>query len=345
MMQKQHNISLLPHNTFGIDVKANTIIRYNDAAELSELIRNAKDTLPLPLLHIGQGSNLLFMNDFGGTVLLNGNTEIEVVRQDQSNILVRVGAGYVMDDFISYAIGQGWYGLENLSNIPGQVGASAVQNIGAYGVEVGNVIHSVSCISLEDGSCRTFMHDECSFSYRYSIFKSDELKGKYAVVAVTYSLSLDFAPHLDYGGIRKALAARGVEANDVTAQELRDTIISIRVDKLPDPKVLGNAGSFFMNPIVTRDFFESNILNSYPDAPSYPYDTEHIKVPAAWLIEQCGWKGQTLGKAGVHSKQPLVLVNTGGADGCDIKALSDTIQKAVSEKFGIDIYPEVNFIY
>lgn len=344
-MQKQHNISLLPHNTFGIDVKAHTVIKYADATELSELIRNTRESLSLPLLHIGQGSNLLFMNYFRGTILLNNNTEIEVLQQDQHNILVRVGAGYVMDDFISHAIEQGWYGLENLSNIPGQVGASAVQNIGAYGVEVGSMIHSVSCISLEDGSPKTFMHDECCFSYRYSIFKSEEIRGKYAVVAVTYSLSLDFLPHLDYGGIRQALAARGVAADDVTAQELRDTIITIRGNKLPDPKVLGNAGSFFMNPIVSREVFERNVLSAYPEAPSYPYDSEHVKLPAAWLIEQCGWKGKTLGKAGVHSQQPLVLVNTGGAEGSDIKALSDTIQKDVTDRFGIDIYPEVNFIY
>ena len=342
-MQIEHNISLLPHNTFGMDVMADTIISYDNAEELSELVRNGRRELPMPLLHIGEGSNLLFMDDFPGTVLLSRIKEISVIEQGEEYVIVRVGAGWNMDKFIAYSLEHGWYGIENLSKIPGQVGASAVQNIGAYGVEAGDRIFSVNCVSLEDGAARRFSHDECNFAYRHSIFKEEGYRGKYAVCSVEYKLDLAFEAQLNYGGIRQKLVSAGKNLDNLTVLELREIIISIREEKLPDPRVMGNAGSFFMNPVVERTVSE-RLLQQYPDMPSYEVDCNHVKIPAAWLIEQSGWKGKSLGRAGVHVNQPLVLVNLGGATGTEIKLLSDQIINDVFEKFAIRISPEVNFI-
>lgn len=342
-MQIEHNISLLPHNTFGMDVQADTVVTYGSAIELSELIRTELPGLPTPFLHIGEGSNLLFMDDFHGTIFLCSNQDIDIVEQDSDSIVVNVGAGWKMDDFIDYAISHGWYGIENLSLIPGQVGASAVQNIGAYGVEAGDFIRCVHCISLEDARQRTFTHAECDFSYRHSIFKDAGYVGRYAVVSVEYTLRKHFIPHLNYGGILNSILCSGQEPESISAQELRDIIIRIRQNKLPDYKVQGNAGSFFMNPIIPRAEYE-RICTIVPDVPKYDIDSDRVKIPAAWLIDQCGWKGKHLRAAGVHSRQPLVLVNLGGATGDDIKTLSDRIRHDVLERFGVDIQPEVIFI-
>ena len=343
-MQILHNQPLLNHNTFGIDVNANTFVSYDSKEELIELISQSVDTLPMPLLHIGDGSNLLFMNDFKGTVLNSRIKDVEVLQHSADNLIVRVGSGWKMDDFIAFAIKNGWYGLENLSHIPGQVGASAVQNIGAYGVEVGELIHAVNCVSLQDGTIRRFSHKECTFAYRHSIFKTPEYKGKYAVTSVEYVLQNAFQPNLGYKGIVQSLIEDGISPEDVDALTLRRTIVKIRENKLPDPKVQGNAGSFFMNPVVEKTVFE-HLQQQYPNVPHYIVDDDHIKIPAAWLIEQCGWKGKTLGLAGVHAQQPLVLVNMGGAKGADIELLSSRIQADVFDKFNINISPEVNFIY
>ena len=342
-MHIEHNLSLLPYNTFAIDVCADSAVFYGSQDELSELIRTSRHTLSQPFLHIGSGSNLLFMNDFSGTVFISEIKNVCVLSHDADNVVVRVGAGWVMDDFVSYAVGQGWYGLENLSGIPGQAGAGAVQNIGAYGVELGDCVRAVNCIALEDGTQRTFMHEECAYAYRFSIFKSPEYRGRYAVVSVDLCLRTTFAPNVDYGGIRQSINAAGKSVETISASELREMIIRIRDSKLPDPKVMGNAGSFFMNPIVERSVHE-RILADYPGVPGYRVGDDWVKIPAAWLIEQCGWKGKSLGKAGVHASQPLVLVNLGNACGNDICALSDRIQADVYEKFGISIRPEVYFI-
>lgn len=342
-MTIKHNQSLLPYNTFGIDVKADTVITYCREEELVGLLSASSANLAKPLLHVGEGSNLLFLKDFAGTVLVSEIKDIDVVDRSSQHVTVRVGAGWKMDDFIRHSIMQGWYGLENLSHIPGQVGASAVQNIGAYGVEAGDFIYCVNCISLEDGTSRTFLHDECRFSYRHSIFKTPEFRGKYAVISVDYRLNLTFVPNLEYGGIRQALVSEGFDVDNLSAMDLRNAIISIRKSKLPDLKEQGNAGSFFMNPIVGRTTFE-RLESMYHDMPRYVVDDNHIKIPAAWLIEQCGWKGSSLGPAGVHPRQPLVLVNLGGATGNDIKVLSERIRQDVYERFGVEIFPEVNFI-
>lgn len=332
--------SLLAHNTFGIDVKCSRFFEYRTVAELQEFIReyNANGRKER-LLHIGGGSNLLFLKNFDGIVLHSKMFGYDILEDSPSRILVRVGSGIVFDDFVAHAVGEGWYGAENLSLIPGEVGASAVQNIGAYGVEAKDIIEEVNVVSLEDGSYHTFSNSDCCYGYRDSMFKH-EWKGKYAVVSVVYRLKQTFVPNLEYGNIASAIPDDGRE---LTAIRLRRAIIEIRKNKLPDPSVTGNAGSFFMNPVVERDVFE-NLKTQYPDIPSYLQPNGKVKIPAGWMIDKCGWKGKSLGKAGVYEKQALVLVNNGGATGEDIVALSNAVCQSVKEKFGIEIRPEVNFI-
>jgi UDP-N-acetylmuramate dehydrogenase len=342
-MKKFQDISLLQYNTFGIDVRSRSLICYESEDELIDLIRNSKEELQQPILNMGAGSNLLFLKDFRGTILKSMIEDVSVLEEDECKVRVRVGSGWIMDEFIVYSLQQGWYGLENLSDIPGLVGASAVQNIGAYGVEIGERIEAVNCISLEDGTKRTFCQEECCYSYRHSIFKTPEYRGRYAVTSVDYCLDKIFTPNIEYAGIRQGLSSDGLDITGLSAMQLRNTIINIRKNKLPDPKVQGNAGSFFMNPIVDSATF-GHLKSMYADMPGYVVDDTHMKIPAAWLIEQCGWKGAALGRAGVHLRQPLVLVNLGGATGNDIKLLSDRIQQDVLGKFGVKITPEVNFI-
>lgn len=342
-MRKEENCSLRERNTFGIEVKARQFVEYDSVEELQTFIRQrttAGDTSPL--LHIGGGSNLLFLNDFEGTVLHSRMKEIHVTADEGDDVYVRVTAGIAWDDWVQYAIDSHWYGLENLSLIPGEVGASAVQNIGAYGSEAKDFIIFVDTVDLQTGEIRHFTAEECRYGYRDSIFKH-ELRGRYAVTHVHFRLSRSFRPKLEYGGIRRALAERDIDEVNLTPDQLRQVIIEIRRAKLPEPSELGNAGSFFTNPIVPRQTFE-RIIAEHPDAPHYEVDTDHVKVPAGWMIEQCGWKGKSLGRAGVYEKQALVLVNRGGATGQDIAALCKRIQADVRAKFGIDITPEVNFL-
>lgn len=334
---------LLHHNTFGIAADARRFVEYESAEELRQLIAQRAETDDAsPLLHIGGGSNLLFLNDFGGTVLHSLIHDISVTADEGEDIDVRVGAGIIWDEWVQYAVDNHWYGLENLSLIPGEVGASAVQNIGAYGSEAKDFICCVEAVDLQTGDLRCIAVEECAYGYRDSIFKH-ELRGRYAVTHVHFRLSRTFHPHLKYGGIRRALEERGINDSALTAQQLRQVIIDIRRAKLPDPAVLGNAGSFFTNPIVPREDYE-RIALSYPDVPHYEVDESHVKIPAGWMIEQCGWKGRSLGKAGVYERQALVLVNLGGATGRDIERLCRQVQADVKSHFGIDIEPEVNFI-
>jgi len=342
-MKIQDNYSLRQHNTFGIEACASRFVEYNSVEELQEFICQRKQADDVsPLLHIGGGSNLLFLNDFQGTVLHSCIQDITVTADENDYVYVRVGSGITWDDWVQYAVDSHWYGLENLSLIPGEVGASAVQNIGAYGAEAKDVIIFVDTIDLQTGEIRHFTAEECQYAYRHSIFKT-ELRGRYAVTYVHFRLSHSFRPHLEYGGLRAAIVKLGIEDYNLTAEQLRNIIIDIRREKLPAPAVLGNAGSFFMNPVVPRTTFE-RISKDYPDAPHYDVDDDHVKIPAGWMIEQCGWKGRTLGHAGVYEKQALVLVNHGGATGKEISDLCTTIQADVEAKFGICIHPEVNFI-
>lgn len=334
-MKIYNNYPLLEKNTFRMNVKADCFVEYDSVEELQQLIHEGR--LQQPLLHIGQGSNLLFTKDYEGMVLHSAIRGVEVVEETAEWIDVKVGAGVVWDDFVAEAVERRWNGAENLSLIPGEVGASAVQNIGAYGVEVKDLIVEVECVDLQSGAVKIFKNADCQYAYRQSIFKN-ELKGRYAVVWVTYRLLKQAELHLDYGNIRNVLSDKA----DYTAKDVRDAIIDIRNQKLPDPKVVGNAGSFFMNPIVSQQKYEA-LLKEYPTMPHYEVKGG-VKIPAGWLIDQCGLKGYQMGRAAVHDKQALVLVNKGGASSDEIVALSRIVQEKVKEKFGIDINAEVNFI-
>ena len=332
-MKDLNDYSLLKHNTFGMDVRAERFIEYVSEEELISI-------LPLlhehRFLHIGGGSNILFCGNYDGIILHSAIAGISVVAEDETSVSVKVGAGVQWDDFVSCAVEKGWSGAENLSLIPGEVGASAVQNIGAYGVEAKDLIENVETIDLTDGTRRVFLNAECGYGYRKSIFKN-ELKGRYAVTYVTYRLSKVFQPKIDYGNVREKLLGK-----ELTPENVRNAVIDIRQSKLPDPEVTGNAGSFFMNPVVCLEKYEA-LKTENPDMPHYIVDGG-VKIPAGWLIEKCGWKGKSLGRAGVCPNQALVLINLGGATGRDIVALSNAVCKSVSEKFGISISPEVNII-
>ncbi|NDV84361.1 UDP-N-acetylmuramate dehydrogenase [Bacteroides sp. 51] len=335
MITEKKDFSLLHYNTFGIDVTTSRFIEYDTIDELKELISGSY--LSEPFLHIGGGSNLLFLNNYEGTVLHSCIKTIEVVDETPDAVWLKVGSGVVWDDFVDYCVKHNLYGAENLSIIPGEVGASAVQNVGAYGVEAKDLITEVHTINPE-GEERIYSNADCKFAYRYSIFK--EPSGKKVIVThVCFRLSKQESYTLDYGTIRKELEKYPA----VTLETVREIIIRIRESKLPDPAVLGNAGSFFMNPVVSESKFEE-IQRDYPSMPFYVMGEGRMKIPAAWLIEQSGWKGRSLGPAAVHDKQALVLVNKGGATGRDIIALSDAVRLSVREKFGIDIHPEVKTI-
>ena len=332
-MTIRDNCSLADRNTFGMDVRADRLIDWATTDEL----KNALPDIEKPVLMIGGGSNLLFMGDFKGTVLHSTITSIDIIDSTDDLVYVKVGAGVVWDDFVAWCTVNGLWGVENLSAIPGEVGASAVQNIGAYGAEAKDVIDTVQTICLTDGTERDFSNAECRYGYRQSIFKN-KLKGQYAVAYVIYALSKVPQPKLGYGALEQEVERLG----GPTLANIRQAVISIRDSKLPDPKVLGNAGSFFMNPVVTEQEF--NIIRSnYPDVPSYAAQGG-VKVPAGWLIEKTGWKGRSLGPAAVYDKQALVLVNRGGATGADVKRLADTIIADVKQKFGITLSTEVNYI-
>ena len=332
-MIDQKNYSLLRHNTFGIDAKCKRFIEYSsveEAQQVAEMITDADQ----PLLILGGGSNLLLTGDYNGTVLHSGIRFLE--QTDECHI--RCGSGFIWDDVVDYCVANNLYGAENLSIIPGEVGASAVQNIGAYGAEAKDLIECVEAVEIETGQICRFTNTECAYSYRQSKFKH-AWKNRFLITAVTYKLSKTYNPKLDYGNIRVALAAKGID--NPTAMQLRETIIDIRNAKLPDPKVLGNAGSFFMNPVVPTHKY-NQLAQQYVGMPHYTIDSEYEKIPAGWLIEQCGWKGKALGKAAVHNKQALVLVNCGGATGSEVVQLYKTIQHDVKQKFDIEIKPEVN---
>ena len=342
-MRDIRNYSLLEHNTFGIDAKCSRFLEYASVAEAVEVAGMISSS---PFLIIGGGSNLLLTADYPGTVVTPAPMAdvSSGVRLDSKSLTLRCWAGLVFDDVVDYCVGNGLYGLENLSLIPGQVGASAVQNIGAYGAEVKDAVCSVEAVEIATGKVVTIPAGECHYAYRQSRFKG-EWRNRFLITYVTYRLSASFAPHVDYGNIRAELDAKGIATP--TARQLREVIIDIRNAKLPDPKVEGNAGSFFMNPIVSRERFEA-IRKDYPTMPFYEVRNgqgdSSYKIPAGWMIDQCGWKGKTIGPAGVHSRQALVLVNKGGATGSDIVRLMKAVQHDVYERFGISLQPEVNIV-
>lgn len=340
-------------NTFGIDARCTRLLEFSSVDELRNYWQEiAEARRQGKLLIIGRGSNLLPTGDYDGLVVRSRIMGRNCIENDR----VVICSGETVDDIIAWSLSQGLYGMENLSLIPGEVGASAVQNIGAYGVEAKDFITSLHALDIETGEIVEITNAECEYGYRQSRFKKD-WKNRFIITDVTYQLSTTFTPHLDYGNIRKVLEEKGISCDikdgQLTAQLLRDTIIDIRNAKLPDYEVEGNAGSFFMNPIVSKEKFEE-LLAKYPNMPYYPITTPAsslgmvgegaVKLPAGWLIDQCGWKGKTLGRAGVHDKQALVLVNKGGATGEEVVALCRQVQKDVFERFGVEIHPEVNIV-
>ncbi|MBP1663043.1 MAG: UDP-N-acetylmuramate dehydrogenase [Bacteroidetes bacterium] len=336
-MEIRQNISLKPYNTFGIDVKAKYFAEYNSVTELKKLI-SSEVFCSNRHFHIGSGSNLLFLNDYDGLILHSQIKEIEKTGEDEEFIFLRAGSGMVWDDFVAYCVSNNYYGVENLSLIPGEIGASAVQNIGAYGMEVQDVIFSVEAIETATLQNRIFSRKECRYGYRKSIFK-EELRGQYIITHVSFRLRKQPAFKLDYQHLKEAVTERG----DINLNNIRGTVISIRQSKLPDPAINGNAGSFFMNPVIPAGKFEE-LQRVYLAMPHYPVSQSEVKVPAGWLIEQCGLKGKSFGRVGVHSKQALVIINLGNATGQEVADLAALIMENVWQKFGIEIRPEVNFI-
>lgn len=331
------NFSLLEYNTFGIDVRADYFVEYDSVQDLqtalkSEIVNENK------ILHIGGGSNLLFLSDFKGVVLHSAIHLIEKVKESDNSVYLQVGSGVVWDDFVAFCVDNGWGGVENLSLIPGEVGASAVQNIGAYGVEVQDVIVEVNTVEIETAQPQIFSAAACKYGYRESVFKN-ELKGKYIITSVVFKLDKTPIFKLNYQHLEEEV----LKCGEVNLQNIRQTIIAVRESKLPNTKVLGNAGSFFMNPVISKSQFVL-LQEKYPNIPHYFVSETEEKIPAGWLIDQCGWKGKQIGNAGVHDKQALVLVNRGGATGTQIVYLAEQIQASVKETFGIDLHAEVNYI-
>jgi UDP-N-acetylmuramate dehydrogenase len=336
-MKITEHTSLFPYNTFGIDVLADYFVEYNSASDLQEVLQS-EIVKRNRILHIGGGSNLLFLGNFKGVILHSSIKSIRKIQENENSVYLEVGSSVNWDDFVAYCVENGWGGIENLSLIPGEAGAAAVQNIGAYGVEVQEVILEVKAVEIETAEIKTFTKEECRYGYRDSIFKN-ELKGKYIITSIVFQLDKNPIYRLNYQHLEEEVLKSG----EVNLVNIRKTIIAIRESKLPDPKVIGNAGSFFMNPVISKILFNS-LQESYPHIPHYYVSETEEKVPAGWLIEQCGWKGKRIGNAAVHDKQALVLVNLGGATGAEIVYLAEQIQLSVKEKFGIDLKPEVNYI-
>lgn len=335
MTFKRHH-SLLSHNTFGIDVNADYYLPYHKEEEIINVIPEIK-RLNCKTLMVGEGSNLLFMNDFEGLILHSKIKDIQIVDQNKMHVYVRVGSGVICDDFIAWTIDHNFGGVENLTAIPGTIGAAPVQNVGAYGVEAKDVISKVETININTGEKTSFSNHDCQFAYRNSIFKN-KLKGQHIVTYVTFKLDKEIKFNLTYGNIHTLL-----NGQKPSLKLIRSLIKDVRDQKLPDYKKLGNAGSFFTNPYITMEKYQE-LKKIFPDMPHYPVTETEVKIPAGWLIDQAKLKGYVHKRAGVHKDQALVLVNLGGATGQDIVELSDMIIAKVKEMFNITLHPEVNII-
>jgi len=337
-MNIQKNVSLEEFNTFGINKKAKY---FTEATTDQDVINalNEAEKLGAPIFALGGGSNILLTQDLEALVIKINIKKIHPIKEDEDHIWVRVGAGEIWHDLVLHAISSNWAGIENLSLIPGTVGASPMQNIGAYGVEMKEVFDSLEAVNIQSREIETFNYDQCEFGYRESIFKN-KFKGKYIITHVLFRLNKKPVFNVSYGAIQATLDQMGV--TDLSLNAVSKAVINIRQSKLPDPKVVGNAGSFFKNPTIEKNQFQ-DLRQAYPEIPGFENETG-VKIPAAWLLEKAGWKGKTFGEIGVHHQQPLVLVNFGKGDGEAIKALSRDIQRDIQEKFGILLQPEVNFI-
>lgn len=336
----EENASLKAFNTFGIDVKAKFLYSISSINQLADFMASplAKNE---PYYILGGGSNVLLTGDYEGTIIKVDLKGVEIVDQDDNQVKIKVAAGENWHQFVLHAVANGWGGVENLSLIPGTVGAAPMQNIGAYGVEIKNLIEKVEAIELSTGTHREFSNEECEFGYRESVFKR-ALRKKYFISSVTLSLTKkDHQFNTSYGALQSTLVE--MNATEINLQSISNAVIQIRRSKLPDPQVIGNAGSFFKNPTIGIDQYEM-MQKSYTTMPGYRVDNQNIKIPAGWLIETCGWKGKRIKNVGVHEKQALVLVNYGGGTGQEILSLSEKIQESVMEKFQIQLTPEVNII-
>lgn len=337
-MQIKHNISLKPYNTFGMDVKAKQFISITSVADLIEVYSDEDNTSKFIL---GGGSNMLLTKDIDALVMHLNIKGKQIISQSEENVLVKSNAGENWHEFVLWTLENNFGGLENLSLIPGNVGTSPIQNIGAYGIELKDTFHSCEALNLETLDIETFTNSDCKFDYRNSIFKH-EVKGQYIILSVVFKLTTkNHVLHTNYGAIISELER--MDISTPTIQDVSNAVISIRQSKLPDPKEIGNSGSFFKNPIIAKDAF-LKLQDNFPNAPHYVISDQEVKVPAGWLIETAGFKGKTLGNYGVHKKQALVLVNYGGASGNDILNLSKLIQKTVLRLFDITIETEVNII-
>lgn len=334
----QHNISLKSHNTFGIDVKAKHFISVTTLDQLIEVLK-LKD-YPNKLI-LGGGSNMLLTKDIQALVIHINLKGVSLIKANDKNVIVKANAGENWHEFVLWCIENNYGGLENMSLIPGNVGTSPIQNIGAYGVELKDHFESCEALNLETLKIEVFINKDCNFGYRHSVFKN-ELKGKYIITSVSFKLSkTKHQLHTNYGAIAAQLETMAI--SEPTIKDVSQAVITIRQSKLPDPKEIGNSGSFFKNPVISIEAFEKLKLN-FPEAPSYLVSQKEVKVPAGWLIETAGFKGKTFGNYGVHKKQALVLVNYGGAKGEDILALSKLIQKTIYRIFNIEIEAEVNIL-
>jgi len=334
-MKVLHNISLLPYNTFGLNIKAQYFAEFSSVDDLRAGLKTGLN----PVFLLGGGSNVLITQDVEGLVLRNNLRGIKVIREFKNKVWVEVGGGEVWHEFVLWAVAQGYGGVENLSLIPGTVGAAPIQNIGAYGVELKDVFVQLKALELDSGKLKTFSRSDCRFSYRDSVFKREE-KGKWCITAVVFSLTK--SPHnlnTSYGDISKTLESNGINSPNI--ENISRAVVQIRTSKLPDPAKIGNCGSFFKNPETDRSVLE-RILATHPQAPHYPLPDGRSKIPAGWLIEQCGWKGKRVGNTGCYERQALVLVNYGGATGEEVKNLANAIIESVEREFGVRLEAEVN---
>ena len=337
-MQLDFNVDLTKYNTFGIQAFAASFCAFESIEDLQELHKDL--LLDNELLVLGGGSNILLTKNIDHLVLLNQIHGFEVIEEIDSHVIVEVGGGVVWHDFVMTCLENGFFGIENLSLIPGSVGASPMQNIGAYGVEIKDVFHSLQAFHIATGEVHSFSAEDCEFGYRESVFKR-KLKGQYIILSVQYRLSKNAEVNTSYGIIEQELEKMGIK--NPTPKNVSDAVIAIRQSKLPDPKKIGNSGSFFKNPIVANTIFK-DIQANHPDMPNYPAGENHVKLAAGWLIDQCGWKGKTFDTFGVHKNQALVLVNYGGSTGEQIYKLSTQIIEDVKATFGVELEREVNII-
>lgn len=339
-MQIQENISLLPYNTFGIDVTAKQFASFSTVEDLQELLATAGSGKSATTLILGGGSNILFTGDIDGLVLKNELKGIALVQEDDDYYYVKAGAGENWHAFVQHCIRNNYAGIENLSLIPGNVGASPMQNIGAYGVEIKDVFHELEALHVHDQHLQTFTLADCAFGYRESVFKR-KYRDQFVILNVTYRLRKKPVYNTSYGAIEQELEQMQVKELSISA--ISQAVIHIRSSKLPDPKVIGNAGSFFKNPEISNEQY-AGLKAMYPAIPGYPVSGTTTKLAAGWLIEQCGWKGYRKGDAGCHAKQALVLVNYGKANGRELYDLSEMILTSVKAKFGVDLEREVNIV-